>query len=309
MQPITGTWLLQQVRSEADITRLAPKLTEILRTFDVTGLSLRFEADAADANLEALCDQGDDLAEAQGKVFCHRVMLGRYTPDRYQGRTMVYDGSASKGLGKGAIIPLCFGARGRRNTKFFDGTIALYDRQITWARQNQSPLVHLPWPGLLWAELALIAQMERQRGYSYAVVRDFHQDLMRYALDKAGPDLTVEFATSGHVDDPRLRPDIQTVLGSHGNGRYGMLSTNNVGSALTGLPLGNQQRRYGAQMVDLKNDHDWPKVYTIVEGGPTSAVEYAEYLEVYTESFAGGNVAKLREQITLHAPPMNQPDI
>jgi hypothetical protein len=307
---IAGTWLLQEVPNEAKLEELTPTLFQILDTTDVTGLSLRLQWDQYERDggfLDALPEQGLAIAQAADKDFALRVMGGRFTPIKYQGRTMVYDGSASNGLGRGEIIPLCFGTRGRRNIALFLGMLGLYEHVINWSKDRSLELVHLPWPGLLWAELALITQMTRQRGYNYEVVRDFHQDLMSQALNAADDKLSIEFATSGHVDIKQIRTDIQATLANHPNGDYGLLSTNNVSDTLIGLPLRNQDRRYGAQMVREFNEYDWPRVYTIIEGEDQHENAYSEYLEVYTPSFSGGTSAQLREQITLHAPVV-EPD-
>jgi hypothetical protein len=176
---------------------------------------------------------------------------------------------------------LPFGRAGGANDVFERGWKRVVNHMVDWASRNGVGLVHMSWPGLLWAELALIDQMTRQPGYSYEAARDTHLRLLDHALLRTTSSLRVSFASTGHAPS-QLNADISTRLLASPNVQRCYLQANNLSSTSGAFVKAPPPPRRGAQVVGGSNSYDWTKVYGQLEA------MYGEYLEVYTSSFSGG---------------------
>ncbi len=281
------TWLLQQVSTAASLDGYAPSIKASLESFDVAGFSVRVPWSAIAADLSLL-----DRARAitPGRL-CVRFMAGRYTPPALMGRSFVYDGADSNGSGKGAVAPVTFNADGSDNKVFLNAWKAKVTDLVAWSRANGVEILHLPWPGLLWAELALVSQQMALPGYTLLQVQNYHVAMERFAIQAAAPDLTVEFPLSGYAP-LALRTPIVALAKATTSPKNVVLSANNFDGTTKGIPQGDTIRR-ALQMFDGK-DYDWAQAFTSAE------TVKAEYLEVYLSSFLGANREALRAQIAAH---------
>lgn len=294
--PRRGTWVLQQASSVRELDRHAPAIRAALRHDGVIGLSLRIPWDAIEKRQGhydlRLLRRAKELVG--GKQLSIGFMAGRYTPSFRRGHSMTYDGSSTGGRGRGAEIPLPFARDGGPNDVFERGWIRVARRLAAWGEHHGVRLLHLSWPGLLWAELALVDQMMRQPGYSYATARNTHLRLLTAGLRLSTPRMHVAFATTGHAPN-ELRMDIQRrLLASPRAGRC-YFQANNVAPSGSGLPSDPPPPKRGAQMVLGSNSYDWAAVYRAVRE------MYASYLEVYTTSFSGGTSSQLLAQAAAFA--------
>src|SRR5579862_9318889 len=78
---VSGTWVLQQVSTQAEWQRVQPALATALATPNLRGFCLRVPWRSIDSSF-ALLDAGRDLAKRRGVSFCARFMAGRHTPAR-----------------------------------------------------------------------------------------------------------------------------------------------------------------------------------------------------------------------------------
>jgi len=284
-----GTWVLQEASTVTQLNRQATAIRRALRLDGVIGLSIRVPWKALEPRKGVYDFRVLKRAReiAGDRKLAIRFMAGRFTPSFRMGHSMVYNGSSTGGRGKGAVVPLAFGRNGGPNEVFERGWQKIVDRLVYWGRHHRVRLVHLSWPGLLWAELALVDQMMKQPGYSYAAARNTHLRLLSYGLKKTTKRLSIEFATTGHAPI-QLNLDIQNrLLASPRRGRC-FFQANNVGPGGWGLPSTPPPPKRGAQMVGGGNNYDWREVYDAVRG------MYATYLEVYTTSFSGGTATQLK---------------
>ena len=280
-----------RISSVAALDRVAPQIRTALANPGVIGLSVRVPwrslEPAKDTYDFSIFARAREIAGS--KQLAIRFMAGRFTPTFRMGHSMVYDGSATGGSGKGSVVPLAFGRTGGPNDVFEQGWKRLANQMVDWASRNSVGLVHMSWPGLLWAELALIDQMTRQPGYSYAAARDTHLRLLDHALMRTSSSLRVSFASTGHAPS-QLNADISKRLLASPNVQRCYLQANNLSPTTGATVKAPPPPRRGAQVVGGSNSYDWAKVYDRVEA------MYAENLEVYTTSFSGGtSSALLRE--------------
>jgi hypothetical protein len=292
-----GTFVLQQASKARTLHEAKPGIRRALRWDGVRGLSVRVPWSA----LEHRKGRYDFhiLRVARRIAGPHqlqiRFMAGRFTPKFWRGNSMVYDGSATGGLGAGSVVPLPFGRDGGPNLRFERGWRRLVTHVVRWAKHHRVHLVHLSWPGLLWAELALTDQMMRRPGYSYRAARNTHFRMMNFALKKTTKWFDVEFAISGHAPT-KLYADITRHLLSRQRRNRCILGTANLtdGGSMAGSGDPPPPRR-GAQVRTQSNTLDWAKVYD------NARSLYAEYVEVYLRSFHGGTADRLRTQAALFA--------
>ncbi len=289
--PRRGTWVLHEASSVRALNRAAPGIRRALRLNGVVGLSIRvpwneLEPRKGHYNFRIL-RRADRIAGAN--LLAVRFIAGRSTPAFRRGNAMVYDGSATGGRGRGAVVPLPFGRHGGPNRTFERGWKKLVNHLASWSRRHHVRILHLSWPGLLWAELALVDQMTRQPGYSYAAARGTHLRLLTHALRKSTRRMWVGFATTGHAPN-QLRMDIQRRLLASRRWRRCYLQANNIAPGGFGLPSAPPPPRRGAQMVGGSNTYEWASVYRAVRG------MHATYLEVYSSSFRGGTSAQLAHE-------------
>ncbi|HEX6845017.1 MAG TPA: hypothetical protein VF235_07880 [Actinomycetota bacterium] len=289
--PRRGTWVLQEASSVKALNRSASAIRSALRHEGVIGLSIRVPWSSLE-HRQGVYDlrivrRAKELVG--GKQLSIGFMAGRFTPSFRRGHSMVYDGSATGGRGAGAVIPLPFARDGGPNHAFERGWNRLSSRLATWARHHGVRLLHLSWPGLLWAELALVDQMMRQPGYSYAAARNTHRRILSAGLRLSTRRMHVAFATTGHAPN-ELRMDLQRTLLASPRVRRCYFQANNVEPSGWGLPSDPPPPKRGAQMVQASNTYDWGAVYRAVRN------MYATYLEVYTPSFSGGTSSQLLAQ-------------
>jgi hypothetical protein len=282
--------VLEQADSVAELDRMSSSITSALANAGVLGLTIRVPWNILEPTLGVydfrILDRAKQLAGT--KRLTVRFMAGRYTPSFRLGYSMAYNGSVTGGLGAGSKIPLPFTQTGGINTTFETGWKALVDRLVGWAGNNGVRLLHFSWPGLLWAELALIDQMMQQRGYSYAVVRDMHFRMVDYVLARTGSGTMVEFPSTGHCTN-QLLMDIKSHILALSQQVRVILQSNNL-SPTSGGVMGTPPRR-AAQVVSASNSYNWSAVFL-------KAISMsAEYVEVYTPSFTGGTSQQLRSQI------------
>jgi hypothetical protein len=289
--PWRGTWVLQEVASVRQLNLHAEKIRRALKYDGVIGLSVRVPWSVIEPRKGvynfAIFKRAREIAGSERLAI--RFMAGRFTPDFRLGHSMVYNGSATGGRGKGSVIPLPFGRGGGPNDVFERGWKHLVDRLARWGRHHRTTrILHLSWPGLLWAELALIDQMKKQPGYSYRSASNTHQRLLSYGMRKATRRMYVEFASTGHAPW-QLNADItKRLLSSRNRGRI-FLQANNLGSGYA-LPKDDPPPKRGAQVVSGGNSYDWSRIYEQVRS------MNGTYLEVYTTSFFGGTSAILLRQ-------------
>jgi hypothetical protein len=291
-----GTYVLQQASRGRDLRQARSAIRKALAVGGVTGLSVRvpwsdLEPSKGNYNFRVLREAYRIAGSERLQI---RFMAGRYTPRFWRGHSMVYDGSATGGLGKGSTIPLPFARDGGPNRRFERGWRNLVDHLMRWARRHRVHLVHMSWPGLLWSEIALIDQMKSQRGYSYREVRNTHYRLMNYALKQTTRRLDVEFPITGHAPS-RLFSDITRHLLRNRRRSRCVLGTNNLSDSTSGMAAAGDAPppRRGAELVGQSNMYDWSQVYS------NASSIYAEYVEVYLPSFTGGTSAQLAQEASL----------
>ena len=289
--PWRGTWVLQEASSVRQLNLHAERIRRALRIDGVIGLSVRVPWRSLEPRKGvydlSIFRRAREIAGREKLAI--RFMAGRFTPSFRLGHSMVYDGSATGGRGRGSVVPLPFGRNGGPNDAFERGWKRLVDRVAAWGRTHRTTrILHLSWPGLLWAELALIDQMQRQPGYSYAAASNTHQRLLSYGMRKATRRMYVGFASTGHAPW-QLNADItRRLLTSRNRGRI-FLQANNLGSGYA-LPRDVPPPRRGAQVVGQGGSYDWARVYDQVRA------MYGTYLEVYTPSFSSGNAGQLARE-------------
>jgi hypothetical protein len=289
--PWRGTWVLHEVSSLRQLNGAADKIRHALKVDGVIGLSVRVPWRSLEPRKGVydfrIFNRAREIAGREKLAI--RFMAGRFTPSFRLGHSMRYDGSATGGRGRGSVIPLPFGRGGGPNDAFERGWKRLVDHMARWGRAHRTTrILHLSWPGLLWAELALIDQMKRQPGYSYAAASNTHQRLLSYGMRKATKRMYVEFASTGHAPG-QLNADItRRLLASPRRGKI-FLQTNNLAGGYS-LPRSAPPPKRGAQMVGQGGSYDWGRVYDQLRG------MYGTYLEVYTPSFSAGNAGQLARE-------------
>ena len=288
-----GTYVLIQVDRPADLLRAKTALRQALHVDGVIGLSVRVPWKTLEprANRYHFRVLKIDRRIAGPEALQIRFMAGRFTPRHAIGNSMTYDGTATRGLGTGSTIPLPFGRDGGPNGRFEREWKQLTAKLIRWAKGHRVHLVHLSWPGLLWAELALIDQMTRQPGYSYRAAKRTHLRLMDFALARSTRRLDVELPITGHAPN-QLYFDITRHLLRHRLTNRMLLGMANLSDSTGGLAAAGDRPppRRGAQLYGQSNTYDWAQVYR------NARSIYAEYVEVYLNSFRGGTSGQLETE-------------
>jgi len=289
--PWRGTWVLHEVSSVRQLNAVADKIRKALNVNGVIGLSIRVPWRSLEPRKGAydfrIFNRAREIAGDEKLAI--RFMAGRFTPKFRLGNSMVYNGSSTGGRGRGSVIPLPFGRRGGSNDVFERGWRRLVDHMARWGRAHRTTrILHLSWPGLLWAELALIDQMKKQPGYSYSAASNTHQRLLTYGMKKATRRMYVEFASTGHAPW-QLNADITRRLLANRHRDRIFLQANNVASGYR-LPSSVPPPKRGAQMVGMGGSYDWDRVYAQVRS------MHATYLEVYTQSFFSRNAGQLARE-------------
>ena len=298
-EAISGTWVLQQVSSEADLARLAPTvLGPALATPGVRGFSLRVPWKAIDTDCRLL-EAGLALARKHGVAYSVRFMAGRHTP-----ASVFADGCRFyPRRGSNEKVPAPVLADGSPNTVFEKHYAALARRLAAWCRASGVRLLHMAWYGQEWAELNHGKEVRALAGYSYANWLRAHTRLIDIALERAGPDLAVEFPFSGygplteaagdfadHVVKTIGPWDDRFVFQANGWGPKGdwgapSAATEAAFDRVWAKPL------YRGQQAIQPTDFDWPVLYRNLRSNRST------YGEVYAPSFTKPNRAALAKEI------------
>ncbi len=188
-EAIAGTWVLQQVTSQAELDRLLPKtIGPALKTPHVRGFSLRVPWKAVDQDF-ALLEAGWKIARDSRVSYSVRFMAGRHTPARVFDRgCRFYLG----GRGGREKVPMPFMEDGSPNTVFETEYDAFVARLAAWCRAHDVRLLHLAWYGQDWAELNHGKEVRSQAGYSYENWLRAHIRLVDIGLRYAGEELAKE---------------------------------------------------------------------------------------------------------------------
>ena len=193
LEAVSGTWVLQQVSSVAELQRLRSSVLDpALRTPHLRGFCLRAPWRSLDGDF-SLLDAGLKLAREHDLAFSVRFMAGRHTPERVfkQAKATFY-------VSKGNKVPAPFNPDGSPNAAF-EGE---YDQFVSalagWCRTNHVRLLHLAWYGQNWAELNHGQEVRALPGYSFENWLRAHERLIDIGLKYTGEDLAVEFPFSGY---------------------------------------------------------------------------------------------------------------
>jgi hypothetical protein len=289
LPPVCGTWVLQQSMSAAQLRSTREAVSTALATPQVRGFSSRAPWNAIDTDL-ALFEEAYRLAQAAGKQLSIRFMAGRWTPAR------VFDAGAYFYVNTaGERVPKPFSDTGVAGNPVFEREFEkAVARLAAWARERDVRLLHLPWYGQKWAEIDNGDEIRAARGYSLESWIAGHERLIDIARRYAGPDLSMEFAMSGHwgSDVGRQRDFFAHVLGKHREwSPYFFLQGNGLG-VFNGSPTSREIFR-GMQMYGL-GDYDWGAVYGALRTAG------ATYVEVYTPSFTLANRTALAREIAAY---------
>ena len=202
--PISGTWVLQQVSSREELDRLLPTvIAPALKTPAVRGFCLRVPWKAVDEDF-ALLEAGRRIASQHGVSYSVRFMAGRHTPQRVfdQGARYytvpVKNRTGTDRVGEVEKVPAPFLADGRPNTIFEAEYDRFVERLATWCRKNDVHLLHLAWYGQDWAELNHGKEVRALEGYSFDNWLRAHLRLIDIGLKYADDDLAVELPFSGY---------------------------------------------------------------------------------------------------------------
>jgi hypothetical protein len=283
---IAGTWVLQQVSSAAELKRLAPVLSQAMKTPHLRGFCLRVPWRSVDSDF-SLLQQGLELARQNGIAYSVRFMAGRHTPPS------VFDRGCRHYLtGKGGEkVPAPFMADGSPNQVFEEAYGKFVRTLADWCRQNGVRLLHLAWYGQEWAELNHGKEVRALSGYSQANWVRAHQRLIDIGLQQAGRDLAVELPLSGHgpLTDAslelaqyalkRLGPTNQSFFvqangwGPRGDWGAPTAETEAAFDRIWKLPLCRGQQAIQPQ------DYDWSLLYAKLYEN------HSTYCEIYTPSF------------------------
>ena len=290
-KPFRGTWVLQEAASVRALNHAAPKIRRALSWNGVTGLSLRVPWRALEPRKGVyrfkILKRAREIAGSNELSI--RFMAGRNTPKGRMGHSMVYDGSLTGGMGRGAEVPLPFGRNGGPNEPFERGWKKLVDKLAHWCKHHRVRLLRMSWPGLLWAEIAVFDQLKRQPGYSRKAMQNTHVRFMSYAMKKTTRRFYVEFASSGYGVGEVWTPVWNHLMSKPAHRRV-FINSNYITSSSSNVPDDAPPPPRGAQMRDPGNRYDWDRVYGHVRR------MYATYLEVYTQSFSGGTSDQLRRE-------------
>lgn len=294
--PFYGTVALQQVASVAEVGQSA--ITAAIGTPGVTTLSLRVPDNAIDASF-SIFEAGRRRAEAEGIEFAVRWMFGRWVaPTAQVGRTYAVSGGTGR-------CPVPFNTDGSVNDKAVTYHAERSAALAAWCRTNGVPILHLPWFGRDWAEIANGTDVRNLAGYSYANWLAAHKRIVDEVAHLAGPDLSLEFPMSG--SGPLTKPgfpfieDMTAYLPTKIDPRYVYVQANGVDNdGVWGAPdQATEQAKdaawspavlRGLQMIN-PGAYDWTAVYA------QKARVGGRYLEVYCPSFSGTGSAQLRAEI------------
>jgi hypothetical protein len=286
LPPVCGTWALQQSLSTTQLQQGATLISASLRTPGVRGLSSRAPWNVVDTDL-SLFEEAYRQATALRKSLSIRFMAGRHTPARvFAAGAYSYVDSA------GARVPKPFSNTGVAGNPVFE---AEYDKTVArlaaWSRSHGVRELHLPWYGHLWAEIDNGDEIRATPGYSFAAWLQGHQRLIDIGLRHAGPDLSIEFAMSGHWGPNAIaQRDLAAYMIARTRPWTPLIFVQGNGLGVTlGSPTTLELFR-GMQMYGI-GDYDWAAIYQrLREVGAT-------YVEVYANSFTSARSAQLAAQI------------
>ena len=295
---VQGTWVLQQITSRAQLSRMRPQLEAALRVRGVTGFSIRvpwtlLEPRKGHYDFRVLRKA---FRIARPKELSVRFIAGSHTPAFWRGNSFVYDGSETFGVGAGQLVPLPFNPSGGPNRIFERGWRRMVNHLAHWSRAHHLALLHLAWPGLVWSEMGVVDQMFSQPGYSYAQARNTHRRLLNHGFKVSTRRMHVEFPWAGFVPQ-QMYIDLKRRVMSHPRNRRMILLANNLTDHTSPLLHDRPLPRRAAQMLQPYL-YDWSAVYD------DARWMYAEYVEVYTPSFRAGSAtarAELRREIRAFA--------
>lgn len=181
---IAGTYVLEQVSSVAGLSALDRAIG-----FDVQGASIRVPLSSL-TNFD-IVTAAKAKCDAQGWDLALRWMFGRWMPANADvGRTYPVSGGSGK-------APVPFNTDGTPNVKAIDYYVGQTERIAAECRRQGLTILHQPWFGRDWAEIANGADMRALAGYSYANWYTPHQMLFDATIHLAGPDLVMEWPMSG----------------------------------------------------------------------------------------------------------------
>jgi len=303
---ICGTWVLQQVSSQAELDRLEPTtISPALKTPHVRGFCLRVPWKAVDRDF-SLLEAGRDLARRHGVDYSVRFMAGRHTPDRVfdkGSRFYLLPAQGRAGSGAAEKVPAPFLSDGSPNVVFENEYEQFVERLASWCRENDVHLLHLAWYGQNWAELNHGKEVRALEGYSFDNWFRAHIRLLDIGLKCARDDLAVELPFSGYGPlteaAPRLADHVVATLGPHNQKFY--CQANGWGPRGDwGAPSEETEAAFDrvwqravcrGQQAIQPSDFPWPQLYEKLYQNR------ATYCEVYAPSFQGKNRAALAEEI------------
>jgi hypothetical protein len=300
---ISGTWVLQQVSSPGELSRLSESvLKPALATPGLRGFCLRVPWQAIGTNFNLL-DQGLLMARANHLAYSLRFMAGRHTPEPvFADGCRFYRSERSR-----EKVPAPFLEDGSPNLVFEKHYEVLVSRLAGWCRTNQVRLLHLAWYGQEWAELNHGKEVRALKGYTYENWLRAHQRLLDIGLKHSGDDLTVEFPFSGHgpltdaavalaeyviqKNGPRNQNFYCQANGWGPNGDWGAPSAEveKAFDRVWALPICR-----GQQAIQPA-DYDWKVLYQKLYEN------HATYCEVYAPSFTQKRKSLLRDEISRFA--------
>lgn len=282
--PGCGTWVLQPVATDADLTRNARKIRRALSHRGVRGLSVRVPWSAIDQDFDVL-NRAARLAHRRGKELSVRFLAGRATPAR------VFREGAHFYRSGGARIPKPFGDGGKAGNPVFERSYAhLVSRLASWSRRHGVTVLHLPWYGYQWAEIYNGPAVRAARGYSYRAWLRGHLRLLDIGLRASGNGLAVEFALSGDWGgrtraSGRIADRVVDRVGPWS--RRAIVQGNGMGR--WNAPATNRTVFHAKQMVD-GGTFDWRSIYRTLRANDEA------YVEAYLSSFSAPGKRQLLRQ-------------
>jgi len=303
---ISGTWVLQQVSSQEELTRLVPRtISPALGTSHIRGFCLRVPWKAVDRDF-SLLEAGLKIARRHGVEYSIRFMAGRHTPARvFESGARFYRVRAGKHAraSRPERVPAPFLANGAPNRVFEAEYEKFVKRLASWCREHDVHLMHLAWYGQDWAELNHGKEVRSLPGYSFDNWLQAHLRLLDIGLKHADDDLAVELPFSGYgpLTDAAVR------LADHVVAQVGPYSPRFYCQANGWAPGGD----WGAPAPEIEaefdrvwqrpicrglqaiqpSDFNWSQMYEkLSQNGAT-------YCEVYAPSFLGAHRRELAEEI------------
>lgn len=322
-----GTWVLQQLCQNTGLARekaidelgvYEAQIRTALRRPGVVGFSARvpwYQMEWTNGNYDDLDDllaACKTICDEEGKLFSFRLMAGRWTPQhRLDAMDSAGGGSGSYTyLASGERVPKPFRSNGTAGNPVFEAAYqAIHAHIKAWSATNGNciKILHMPWYGWKWAEIMHGTEITLEPGYSYAAWRDGHYALIDIAESLATSTLPVEFPMSGHFAQPVGNTAALNILdrfvakfGSwsdrlwvQGNG-HGEVNT----APNQNKPIFHAKQMHGTTNVpSVTYGLTWAQLYALLPQWTN------RYLEVYLQSFAGGESSQLFAAAAAFAPP------